>query len=78
MMRLFWSFVHNCISHPLLFWTGDVRWAVVFHDWSNEHMKVRYPKVWKRIEGKKHHIGRFANETDAVTEFESENGGRRD
>ena len=31
---LFWSFVHNCIAHPLLFWTGDAGWAVSLHDHS--------------------------------------------
>ena len=26
------GFVHNCVAHPLLFWTGDARWAVWLHD----------------------------------------------
>src|SRR5579872_1433479 len=34
MKRLFWSFVHNCIAHPIMFWTGDARWAVRLHDHS--------------------------------------------
>jgi len=26
------DFLHNCVAHPLLFWSGDARWAVWLHD----------------------------------------------
>lgn len=28
------SFLHNCIAHPLLFWSGEARWVTRFHDWT--------------------------------------------
>ncbi len=28
------KFAHNCIAHPLLFWSGEAHWAVRFHDWT--------------------------------------------
>ena len=28
-------FTHNCIAHPLLFWTGDSSFAVWLHDVSS-------------------------------------------
>ena len=31
-MKQFWSFIHNCVAHPLLFWTGEARWATWFHN----------------------------------------------
>lgn len=30
------SFIHNCIAHPLLFWSNDSKWAVKFHNWTAE------------------------------------------
>jgi hypothetical protein len=33
-MRVVWSFVHNCIAHPLLFWTGDAVLVVRLHDYT--------------------------------------------
>ena len=32
--QLWLSFVHNCIAHPLLFFTGGSRIAWKLHDWS--------------------------------------------
>jgi hypothetical protein len=34
-------FAHQCIAHPLLFWTRDARWAVRFHDWT---AKILWPE----------------------------------
>jgi len=41
-MQTFWSFVHNCIAHPLLFFSGHSRWATRLHDYSGERA---YPAV---------------------------------
>ncbi len=35
------SFLHNCIAHPLLFWTGEARWVCSFHEWTG---KKAWPK----------------------------------
>lgn len=40
-LRLGLEFVHQCISHPLLFFTGEARWVVRFHDWSEPHPMYR-------------------------------------
>jgi hypothetical protein len=40
MRRLLADFVHNCIAHPLLFWTREARWAVRLHDRS---AAIAYP-----------------------------------
>lgn len=36
MQRFWWSFVHNCIAHPLLFLTADSQLAIRLHDYSGE------------------------------------------
>lgn len=33
-MRQTFNFLHNCIAHPLLFWSGEAHWATRFHDWT--------------------------------------------
>lgn len=34
-LRSIWfSWLHNCVAHPLLFWTFNARWVVRLHDWS--------------------------------------------
>ena len=35
-MRFLWSFVHNCVAHPLLWLTGHSKWATRLHDYSGE------------------------------------------
>lgn len=45
-----WSFIHNCIAHPLLFWTLNAKWAVRLHDWSSRKMHDQYPKLYKRVD----------------------------
>ena len=30
--ELFWDFVHQCVAHPLLFFTREAQWAVRLHD----------------------------------------------
>lgn len=32
--RLKMYFIHNCIAHPLLFFSCGARWAIRFHDWT--------------------------------------------
>lgn len=32
--HLGWSFVHNCIAHPLMFLFRYPRWSERFHDWT--------------------------------------------
>lgn len=46
---MLWRFLHNCVAHPLLFIANDARWAVHFHDYTSDRMKIRYPKRWMRI-----------------------------
>lgn len=48
--RHLFSFIHNCIAHPLLFWTGSAGWAIRFHDWSSVKMHDQYPKLYVRRE----------------------------
>lgn len=48
--RKWWEFVHNCIAHPLLFWTANASWAVKLHDWSSHKMHAKYPKLYVRAE----------------------------
>ena len=31
-MRTGWAFVHHCLAHPLLFFSGEAPWAVWLHD----------------------------------------------
>lgn len=44
-----WRFLHNCVAHPLLFFSGDSRWAVSFHDYSSIKMHEQYPKLYKKL-----------------------------
>jgi hypothetical protein len=41
---MLFRFLHNCVAHPLLFFTGDAKWAVRLHDWSSDRMRRKYPK----------------------------------
>lgn len=34
MRRFVWSFIHNCVAHPLMWFTADAQWAVRLHDYS--------------------------------------------
>lgn len=34
MKSVWYSWLHNCVAHPLLFWTANSRLAVRLHDWS--------------------------------------------
>lgn len=36
MKALWFSWLHNCVAHPLLFWMATASWAVRFHDWTSE------------------------------------------
>jgi len=44
-----WRFLHNCIAHPLLFFTCDAKWSVRFHDYSSEKMHKQYPKLYEKV-----------------------------
>lgn len=37
----FWTFVHNCIAHPLLML--PFRWVDTFHDWTADKMAIPQP-----------------------------------
>jgi hypothetical protein len=28
------DFAHNCVAHPLMFFTRNAAWSVRFHDWT--------------------------------------------
>lgn len=47
--RTAWRFVHNVLAHPALFFSGDARWAIRFHDWSSHKMHGWYPKLYRRV-----------------------------
>lgn len=32
-----WSFLHNCVAHPLLWMTGEAAWATRLHDVTGAH-----------------------------------------
>lgn len=32
--RAWFAWLHNCVAHPLLFWTSNANWAVSLHDWT--------------------------------------------
>lgn len=52
-VKVVWAFIHNCVAHPLLFWSGDARWAVRLHDhsarsaWPGRDLRAA-PKGWGR------------------------------
>ena len=48
MNRGWYSFLHNCVAHPLLFWTASSRWSLRFHDWSSHKMHPKFPKLYVR------------------------------
>ncbi len=39
MSKYWWMFVHNCIAHPLLFFTLNSKIAIRFHDYSSTMMR---------------------------------------
>lgn len=41
MKRLLLEFLHHCVAHPALFFTGDAQWAVVLHDWTAPSTSAR-------------------------------------
>lgn len=43
---MWYSFLHNCVAHPLLFFSGNSAWAIRFHDWSSEKMYMQHPKLF--------------------------------
>ena len=47
--KFLWSFIHNCIAHPLLFFTFNSSFAVRFHDYSSVKMHAKFPKLYKRV-----------------------------
>jgi hypothetical protein len=44
MSGLFWSFAHNVIAHPMMFFTFNSNISIKFHDWTAEKMHIKYPK----------------------------------
>jgi len=49
MSKYIWSFIHNCVAHPLLFFSVNSNWAVRFHDFSSVKMHDRFPKLYKKV-----------------------------
>lgn len=49
MSKYWWMFVHNCIAHPLLFFTLNSKIAIRFHDFSSIKMHERFPKLYTRV-----------------------------
>jgi hypothetical protein len=43
--RVLAEFAHNCVAHPLLFWTRKAPWATAFHDWTS---RIAWPKTEMR------------------------------
>lgn len=35
-MKILFDFLHNCVAHPILFFTMNSKWANWFHDWTAE------------------------------------------
>lgn len=40
---LFWWFVHNCISHPII-GVCPMKWAFSFHDYTSDKINSKNPK----------------------------------
>lgn len=47
MRKQWYRFIHNCVAHPLLFFTNDSKLAVRLHDWSSLKMPY-YEKMSRR------------------------------